>query len=176
MSTRWVVPISGVDGNCCSNLGMEHTEEHSDFSRAPTKQTEQNGRPGVSIKGRQLRVDARSSSVLSDHRSSWSVSGRPICIKVISTAPEIHELETRPRHNCYRCIKPILKGDQGVCLPTILPDWEVPLQSQEGESVRADSCGSCLANTTMVCSPVVDAIPKSNHSSKVPIPVDKSSQ
>ena len=98
---------------------------------------------------------------------------RRICIKVIGTAPEIHELETRPGLDC---IEPILEGDQGVCLPTILPDWEVPLESQEGESVRAESGGSCLANTTMVCSPVVDAVPKSTHSSKVPIPVEESSQ
>ena len=98
------------------------------------------------------------------------MSGRPYCVKVISTAPK---LETRPGLNCYGCIEPISEGDQGVCLPTILPDWEVPLQSQEGESVRADSGGSCLANTTMVCSPVVDAISKSNHSSKLPIPVEK---
>ena len=121
-------------------------------------------------------MDARSSSVSSDHGSSWSMSSRPICIKVISTAPEIHELETRPGLDCYGCIQPILEGDQGVCLPTILPDWEVPLESQEGESIRADSGGSCLANTTMVCSPGFDAIPKSNHSSKVPIPVEESSQ
>ena len=80
------------------------------------------------------------------------------------------------RDYCYGCIRPILDGDQRVCLPIILPDWEVPLQGQEGESVRADSGGSCLANTTMVCSPAIDAIPKTDHSSEVPIPVEKSSQ
>ena len=35
----------------------------SDFSQAPARQTEHDGRPGVSIEGRQLRVDARSSSI-----------------------------------------------------------------------------------------------------------------
>ena len=104
------------------------------------------------------------------------MSNRPICIEVISTTPEIHELETRPRFNCYGCIEPTLGGDQRVCLPTIFPDWEVPLQGQEGESVRADSSGSCLANTTMVCSPAIDAIPKTNHSSEVSIPVEESPQ
>ena len=114
------------------------------------------------------------SSVSSDHGSSRSMSNRPICIEVISTTPEIHELETRPRFNCYGCIEPTL--DQRVCLPTVFPDWEVPLQGQEGESVRADSSGSCLANSTMVCSPAIDIIPKTNHSSEVPIPVEESPQ
>ena len=154
-------------------MGMEHTPEHNDLSQAPSRQTEHNGRPGVSIERRRLVVDAGSSSISSDHGSSRSMSNRPICIEVISTTPEIRELETRPGFNCYGCIEPILEGDQRVCVPTILPDWEVPLQGQEGESVRANSGGSCLANIT---SPVIDAIPKTNHSSKVPIPVDKSPQ
>ena len=67
-----------------------------------------------------------------------------------------------------------LEGDQGVCLPTILPDWEVPFQGQEGESVRADSGGSCLANPTMICNPAVYAILKITYSFIVPIPVYKS--
>ena len=75
-----------------------------------------------------------------------------IDIFAICTIPEIHELGTRPRFNCYGCIESTLDGDQMVCLPTIFADWEVPLQGQEGESVRTDSSGSCLANTTMVCS------------------------
>ena len=164
--------FQGVDGNYSSSMGMEHTQEHNDPSRAPSRQAEHNGRPRVSIERRQLGVDSRSSSVSSDHGSSWSMSNRPICIEVISTIPEIHELETRPRFNCYGCIEPTLDGDQRVCLPTVFPDWEVPLQGQEGESVRADSSGSCLANTTMVCSPAIDVVPKTNHSSEVPIPVE----
>ena len=55
--------FQGVDGNYCLSMAMEHTEEHNDLSRAPTRQTEHNGRPGVLIEGRQLRVDAKSSSV-----------------------------------------------------------------------------------------------------------------
>ena len=47
------------------------------------------------------------------------------------------------------------------------------MQGQEGESVRGDSGGSCLANPTIICSPAVDALLKTNYSSKVPIPVKK---
>ena len=91
-------------------------------------------------------MDARSSSVSSNHGSSRSMSNRPVCIEVISTAPKIHELETRPGFNWYRCIEPILE-DQRVYLPTILLDWGVPLQGEEGEGVRADSGGlSCQPN------------------------------
>ena len=82
----------------------------------------------------------------------------------------IHGLETRPTFLWYGCIEPSWKEIKEIAFA----DWEVALQSQDVESVRADSGGFCLAKATMVCSPVVDAIPKSNHSSKVPIPVEKS--
>ena len=92
--------FQAAHGNYSSNMGMEHTQEHKDLSQAPSRQIEHNCRPGVLIEGRQLSVDARSSSVLSDHGSSRSMSNS---IDVISTAPKIHELETTPGFNCYGC-------------------------------------------------------------------------
>ena len=69
-----------------------------------------------------------------DEAASTMFSGS-VSISANSTIGSVHELEAGPRSNGDRCLVTTVDKHTGICLPSILTDWEVPNQGVCQEKV-----------------------------------------
>ena len=133
-------------------------------------------RSGITKERGQLRMEVKPRGFSTDNADSGPLSGGSVCIQNICTTSNVYELETRPRIDSDRCSESILDKHKGVCLSPFLIDRQVSLQSSEGEIQGTDSHCTSVADLAMVCSSLIDAIPKTAAPAKTAISLNKSRQ
>jgi len=85
-----------------------------------------------------------------------SISGRSICHQTQQLAATVHQLEPRSLCNSRGCSPHTVGGLTSLCLPFLLPDWEVCTQGQGGRSHNSLG-GSCAVNSGVVSTAPGDA-------------------
>ena len=93
---------------------------------------------------------------------------RPLCVKNISPATKILQLETRPLLPSSRCTSPRLEGKSVVCVPSLLSDRKVPGKDSEIRAHKGSpNCPNVDVPTMVPNSPGDDnSQPKKNPNGK----------
>ena len=108
-------------------VGLEPATEHISVRRAPAREGEHSGRPGVKGDERQMRLDVKPSCFQSNPISDGSMRNRHIRFTPDETASKVFQLEARPRGGGDRCFQPRLVSCEGLCQSTMVPDSSLPL-------------------------------------------------
>ena len=93
-----------------------------------------------------------------------------------TTSRLIHELETRSRVSSDRCYESGLVTGKVLCLPTILPNREMPGQSKTGEGSGVSTDCPIVANSTVVPSTALSDDSRTYTASKLSNTVVESQQ
>ena len=96
-------------------VGLEPATEHISVRRAPAREGEHSGQPGVKGDERQMRLDVKPSCFQSNPISDGSMRNRHIRFTPDETASKVFQLEARPRGGGDRCFQPRLVSCKGLC-------------------------------------------------------------
>jgi len=108
-------------------------------------------RPGVQNKSAICGVAPQAGSIPADNDSTGGMPSRPVCLTTECPMRSLRELEARPQRHGYGCPTNTMDQVDGICLPSILPNWQVSQEGQGGESFT-DTGGSSMEITAVVSS------------------------
>ena len=127
--------LPGVEQPGNSAVAMVSGEESGSLSRTPPRNRQPCSRRGVKDNTSGRRMEATSGNILADHTNTGEVRSRPFCNTAKHSIGEVCELEARPRSDRVRCITTELDRPDGVCLSPLLPNRQVPQESERGKSI-----------------------------------------
>jgi len=73
---------------------------------------------------RQVRLDALSPSLPSDHGSIWTTGCGPVCVQIDTPDTPLLQLETRSPGTGSGCVLTGLGSTERVCQPTVVLCWQ----------------------------------------------------
>ena len=143
-------------GSSSRSVAILHQQTDHNYCRIFAGGSELDGGQTVQMVQGQQQLATRCGAVSTATESNGTLGDRSLCGQVEQPIAEVHELETRSLRGSDRCLFSELEQIEGICVPSILSDWEVPCESETGTvTVVADSTG--VEHTAMVCGSVVDA-------------------
>ena len=129
-------------------MAMVYGEEHPPQSPAPGRGAEHHCRRVPSYEG-QVGLEAVYNSVPPDQPETGISGGGSLCQQADLSVTVIYQLETRPTGNGHRCSHSGLDGDEGLCQPSMEPDWSSPSSDSPAAS-RACPSGTSMEGTRML--------------------------
>ena len=132
-----------------SAVAMVFREEFNPGSRTPSRNRQLHSRRGIQDHPLNSRMETTTGNFPAPHADFWHVRRGPLCHTPKYPVREIRELETRPRGDRSRCSAVDLDQLEGICLPPILPDREMPQKSKRGQGI-AGTCSTSVEVPAMV--------------------------
>ena len=105
-----------------------------------SRQIECNSRFPVKVRKEQDRLDTKSGYLCGTEQDLGTSTGRSVCQQVLSSAPDVFQLESGSRSGSNRCVQSTLVSDPGICTPTMVPHNESASQGTDGESNSGGDC------------------------------------
>ena len=133
-------------------LGIPHTEGHNFDSGVASHSAELRGRCPIKERGRQLRVEAKSTSLPHDMSNNGKSNSGSICLKDIPSTKILYVIQNGSKCPSNRCIPTRLVKHDTICIPPLLANREGPSETEEAQN-RHDNNNSCVDSTTLVSSP-----------------------
>ena len=141
--------IPRADTSRQTTVAVVHGERHISLSRTSSRNLEHcRGRRIQNDEGPH-RLETVPSCVQSNQPGARTPECGPIRHQTNSPAAPVRQLETRPTSYSDGCLLQELVYDEGLCQPTMEPDWESVSTMPETES-RAGASGSSMEGSTMV--------------------------
>ena len=134
---------------CAGPLALVPRQGDHLVCRASPRHSECGCRSGVKDPGWVSRVAAAPRGLQEDNPGAGAVSSGFVRDQAQQPTPSLYQLATRPLLNSSRRLLQQLDRLAGVCIPTLLPDWEVFAQVGGG-GVHSATSGPCVANTGVV--------------------------
>ena len=129
------------------NIGTRHVvlcsrQEHGDISNSCSREMELHSRWKVQNLSRFDRMDARSQSVQTGNQTSGTPSYGSVCLPGKSSDARICVMETRTRGSSNRCFQYPLVLPTELPVSSVLPDANVPEESNAGAGRLHSHCSS----------------------------------
>ena len=157
--------LSSPDKNRARNMGILLQEEDTDISRIPSREHECPSRQIVTRNTRLERLATGSTDGQTSDETMGQMQNGFICQQVEHPATAVRELQARPRRDGGGRFPNKLERGSPLCLPTLLPDWQVLGKSTQRQS-RADHHNPDLAHPTVVWND-----PEHDHDTANPAPI-----
>ena len=129
-------------------LGILLDEEDTPHSRISPRKQEQDSRCPVTTIRRLEQLETRSTTVHCTQQSMGTTGNRFVCRQTECPDHKILQLETRPAGSRYRRF-PLAVKQEVLCISSVLPDRQMPYESQEGTD-RSGLDRSSMAGPTLV--------------------------
>ena len=126
--------ISHLDKSSLRNVGLVLTQGFHPFWISSSRTEQSDSRLGIQSGTDISRVETRGGGIPQDLLTSGPMRNRPFCHTTERSAGKVHQLETGSRSHVNRCLPNQLEGTEGVCIPTIFPNWQVFTESQSRKS------------------------------------------
>ena len=130
-------------------MELLHVQKDHDYSRTCPRSTKSDsGLPEPKLL-RQQQLEVKHTSVQGNREHNGTSTNGSICRQGECSKTQVHELEARPRRSRNGCILSDVDGSTGLCIPTFLPDRQMPSQDQT-RSNNNDHDHTHMADTTLV--------------------------
>ena len=118
------------------------------------------------------RLEATPPNIQSDQPEVGSSGSGPVCNSPVNPAPTVLQLEAGPASRSNRCLQPAVGSSEGLCEPTMVPDCQGSLTSEEPTG-PVNPRSSSMERSTLVPSSAGNAIRLSPTTSSLtePVPV-----
>ena len=117
-------------------------QEHGDISNSCSREMELHSRWKVQNLSRFDRMDTRSQSVQTGNQTSGTPSCESVCLSGKSSDARVCVMEARTRGNSNRCVQYPLGLSAELPVSSILPDTNVPKESNAGAGRLNSHCSS----------------------------------
>ena len=134
--------ISAPHSMSTRHKGLHTGQEHGDISNSCSMKMESHNRWEVQNLSRFDKMDARSQSVQTDTQASRAPSRRSVCLSDKSSDARVCVMETRTRGNSNRRFQHPLGLSTELPVSSILPDTNVPKESNTGTGRLYSHCSS----------------------------------
>ena len=158
-----------------SPLAVGPVQGHCADCRVHTGDGERCGRCRVQVHVRQDRLETAYQCVPAGEQEMGTTGGGPVCNSSVYTTVSFLQLETGPTGRGNGCFQPGLGLHQGVCEPSMVPNRESPVTSEEPTSCVNPS-GSCVEGPTLVPCPTGNAVRLSSAAPTLNEPLSVDSQ
>ena len=169
-------PFQETDGDHISNLELESAQENIPVSRTSSRSPECRCGSRITQEAGQLRMEAGSFNISTNHANSGPLPSGSFCLQNISSTSQIYELEAGSGGNCNRCPEPTLDEHERLCLSPVCVDRQMPIQDTEGGSQGDNTHCTSMANSAMVLSPPINVVSETTPPSETATPSDKPQQ
>ena len=169
-------PFQETNGDHISNLELEPAQENIPVSRTSSRSPECRCGSRITQEAGQLRMEAGSFNISTNHANSGPLPSGSFCLQNISSTSQIYELEAGSGGNCNRCLEPTLDEHERLCLSPVCVDRQMPIQDTEGGSQRNNTHCTSMANSAMVLSPPINVVSETTPPSETATPSDKPQQ
>ena len=147
--SNWGDSFPGVEQPSNSTLAVVLGEEFVHHSRASSWGRQLCGRRGIQGDSIDCRVAVTPTDISTDPGIPWQLQHRPVCNSPQYSVETVCELETRSRLSGERCPTAALEQVGGICLPSLLPNWQVCQEGQRGQGF-SDTSSTSLEVTAVV--------------------------
>ena len=146
------------------NLGVSTWAGDHDYCRTFTRESQLQGRLGISAPERLLRMETVPSNLQQSMANiGKETRNRPVCFKVIKSASKLLLLEAGSQQSWHRCSSTKMVSQKSVCIPSICLDSQSTEKSRGGESVFSNNSNSNLADPKLVPRALTSFSEKRNH-------------
>ena len=132
------------------DLGMVPVSGNNSCSGASPWAGQCDGRPGVEVNSRPLRLDVEPPGLSSYTTADGTTRARPVCVSTYSTLTPVLQLASGPRSGGDRRLHSELGSQQGLCQPTLVSNQ--PLSDPGGAAGGKDSDANALVEHSAVVS------------------------
>ena len=130
-------------------MGFVSAKPHNSQSRLHSRERKPNSRLGIQPPSVLEQLEIRPVYFSNTYVQNNVLQYGPICKWNKSPTPKLHQLATRSRNKDIRCSFTPLVKDTCLCISSILPDFTVSEECQNGESHRNNN-NTCMDSTIMV--------------------------
>ena len=130
-------------------VAMVSPEGDNNFSRVSPRSGQLCSRPRVTPPPVVSRVETKQASLSLCNQDDGQLQYRPICNTSKPPAQEVCQLETGPVCHSHRRNDTLLEGQRRICIPTFLPDREMPAEGGRGEG-DTDTHSTHMEHSTLV--------------------------
>ena len=138
------LPISTENVELVFGMSNDH------LSRTPPRFSEPTCRLGITNEVGFIRMGSRHEHISEVNEEVRPLLSRPFCIPTVCKAPNLLQLEIRPRCGSSECPMPAMEHSERVCLPTLLSHRQMPNQNQIGGSPSNGPDNTTVEITDMV--------------------------
>ena len=144
--------LTGLVPSSLPTMAMVPSERNPFSGRTPSRSLKHSGGPGVKASGVISGMDATQRGVPHDPTGIRSLPGGSFCNQIEPSTSEVYQLETGPICPKNRCSPVELEVPGRICIPSLLPDREVPAKDSAG----TEYCHN--GSATVACTSVVSGI------------------
>ena len=142
---------SRTNADLKGNLGVSTWAGDHNYCRIFARESQLQGRLGISAPERFLRMETVPSSFQQNMANiGEETRNRPVCFKVIKSVSKLLLLEAGSQQSWNRCSSTEMVAQKSICIPSICLDSQSTEKSRGGESPLPDNSNSNLADTNLV--------------------------
>ena len=149
--------IASVDGSSQSLVAVGSIQGSSFVCRVHPRCNELCCRRRVQNSEGSNRLEATPPNIQSDQPEVGSSGSGPVCNSPVNPAPTVLQLEAGPASRSNRCLQPAVGSSEGLCEPTMVPDCQGSLTSEEPTG-PVNPRSSSMERSTLVPSSAGNAI------------------
>ena len=139
------------------DLVLSNTKEHfSNCGIHPVNSQQKSGFP-ISELNRLGRLETRPQDIQENHKTVGIPNDRFVCLKDITSNPQLFQLETGPILSRSGCINSRMESRTSLCIPPILSDRKVSRENTEDQNCCSDSDSPNLGDSTLVSNAACNA-------------------
>ena len=155
---------SRTNADLKGNLGVSTWAGDHNYCRIFARESQLQGRLGISAPERFLRLETAPPSFQQDMANIGEETRNiPVCFKVIKSASKLLLLEAGSQQSWNRCSSTEMVSQKSTCIPSICLDSQSTEKSRGGESPFSNNSNSNLANTKLVPKTLTSFSEKPNH-------------
>ena len=142
---------SRTNADLKGNLGISNWAGDHDYCQTFTRESQLQGRLGVSTPEKFLRMETVPSNFQQNMANiGKETRNRPVYFKVIKSTSKLLLLEARSQQSWHRCSSTGMISQKTTCIPSICLDSQSTEKSRGGEKAFSNSSNSNLAEPKLV--------------------------